>query len=93
MTLNKPRFDATINLGHILTFVGFLATLAAGWVALDKRVTTLEVYQVEQVRRDDAQDYATREQLMLIRQSLQRIEDAQQRMLERESRRLGVAPR
>lgn len=36
------RFDNTINLGHILTFVGFIATGFTVYLALEKRVTVLE---------------------------------------------------
>ena len=32
------RFDNTINLGHILTFLGFLVTIMVTWSTLDKRV-------------------------------------------------------
>lgn len=35
-------FDPTINLGHLLTFVGFLVTIGTAWSALDKRVSLAE---------------------------------------------------
>ena len=35
------RFDNTINLGHILTFLGFLVTIMVTWSTLDKRVVVL----------------------------------------------------
>lgn len=78
----KPKFDATINLGHVLTFIGFIASIFVAWTTLDKRVTALEIHQIHQIQRDDAQDAAVRDQLQAIRQSLQRIEDTQQRLLE-----------
>ena len=33
------RFDNTINLGHLLTFAGFLITIMVSWTTLDSRVT------------------------------------------------------
>lgn len=36
------RFDPTVNLGHILTFVGFIATGAGAYSLLEKRVSLLE---------------------------------------------------
>lgn len=36
------RYDPTVNLGHILTFVGFIVTGAGAYALLDKRVGVLE---------------------------------------------------
>jgi hypothetical protein len=36
------KYDPTINLGHILTFVGFVATGAGAYSLLEKRVAILE---------------------------------------------------
>ncbi len=38
----RVRFEPTINLGHVLTFVGFLMTIAAGWQAMSTRVALVE---------------------------------------------------
>ena len=35
-------FDPTINLGHVLTFVGFLAAGFSAYTTLDKRVSIME---------------------------------------------------
>lgn len=40
--LKKMRFDPRIDLGHILTFLGFVLTIFIGWTNLDKRVVVLE---------------------------------------------------
>jgi hypothetical protein len=40
--MRGPRFDPTINLGHILTAATFLVVGTSGYVALDGRVGTLE---------------------------------------------------
>ena len=69
------RFDPTINLGHVLTFVGFITTMAAGWVNLDKRLTVMETKQLQQVHIDLKQDERLRDELILIRASQERIEN------------------
>lgn len=35
-------FDPTINLGHLLTFIGFLATGFGAYATLDKRLSVQE---------------------------------------------------
>lgn len=49
--MTRIKFDATINLGHILTFVGFMATGFGAYITLDKRVTVNET-KTEQHDRD-----------------------------------------
>lgn len=39
----RVSFDPTINLGHVLTFVGLLAAMSVGWNTMDKRLTIQEV--------------------------------------------------
>lgn len=53
-----PRFDLTINLGHVLTFGGLLVTMAVGWATFDGRLRAVErtletatATLVEQVRQ------------------------------------------
>ena len=36
------KFDSTINLGHILTFLGFMVAGLTAWTTMDKRVVVLE---------------------------------------------------
>lgn len=45
----RIKFDATINLGHILTFIGFLIGGLAAWTNLNNRVLTLEDAKLMQV--------------------------------------------
>lgn len=42
----KPRFDPTINLGHIISMVLFIAALTGGWYLTDYRLSQLE-FQVK----------------------------------------------
>lgn len=53
-----PRFDGTINLGHVLTMGGMLITMAIGWAnfdgrlrAVEKTLETATATLVEQVRQ------------------------------------------
>lgn len=39
----KPIFDPTINLGHILTFFGFIAVGGGAYLNIEKRMTVQEV--------------------------------------------------
>ena len=79
----RPRFDPTINLGHILTFVGFLAAGMAAYNGIDKRLALLEQFRVMQVSRDADQDAAVQAQGADIRASQRRIEDKLDRLAER----------
>lgn len=67
---HKPQFDPTINLGHILTFVGFMLTIFGAWTTLDKRVTIIEersTYQSQIDRNQDAQHAAS---MLAIKEAL-----------------------
>jgi hypothetical protein len=55
------RFDPTINLGHVLTFAGFMVTGFAAYGVVDKRVAVLEEARVSQVQIDRRQDDVTAE--------------------------------
>ncbi len=67
------RFDNTINLGHILTFLGFLVTIMVTWSTLDKRVVVLEESRKAQVAMDNARDLRYGEKVSEIRESLGEI--------------------
>ena len=82
---NRVRYDPTVNLGHVLTFVGFLATGAAGYSDLrernsltDARVTAVEkAAEVEKVRnhsdvqelKQDVRETRNGVQTLLLRQA------------------------
>ncbi len=80
---NRPRFDPTINLGHIITFIGFIAAGMAAYNGIDKRLALLEQFRVMQVSRDAEQDAAVQAQSADIRASQRRIEDKLDRLAER----------
>ena len=82
------RFDNTINLGHILTFLGFLVTIMVTWSTLDKRVVVLEESRKAQAVLDHAQDNRSAERITEIRETLGEIK----RTVERVSDRLERKP-
>ena len=38
----RPRFDPTINLGHLITLAGVIAAVIGGWWVADHRLAALE---------------------------------------------------
>lgn len=67
------RFDNTINLGHLLTFAGFLVTIMVSWTTIDKRVVVLEESRKAQAIMDSAQDLRSAEKFSEIRDTLGEI--------------------
>ena len=65
--------DNTINLGHLLTFAGFLITIMVSWTTLDKRVVVLEESRKAQAIMDSAQDLRSAEKFSEIRDTLGEI--------------------
>lgn len=40
--MTGPRFDFTINLGHVITFGGLIVTMTIGWATFDGRLRAVE---------------------------------------------------
>jgi len=81
------RFDKTINLGHVLTFLGFLITIMVTWTTLDKRVVVLEESRKAQATIDSAQDLRTNEKFSEIKDALGEIKRAVERTNEKLERK------
>lgn len=79
------KFDATINLGHILTFVGFLVAGFTAWTTLDKRVTVIEERANLQAVVDRNQDAQLTNSMIAIRDSLSEIKQQITRIQDRRS--------
>lgn len=77
------KFDATINLGHILTFAGFLVTIASFWQSLDKRVVVLEEARTVQRGTDTRQDVDLNDSKKAVREDLKEISAKLDRLIER----------
>ena len=74
------RFDATINLGHILTFVGFLLAGFGAWSSLDKRLTVIEEHRYLQKQVDLSQDNRATEAALQMRDVLGRLDKQIERL-------------
>jgi len=86
-TLNENKlvkFDSTINLGHLLTFVGFVLTGFGAWSTIDRRLTVLEESRRVQAQIDANQDERLSQSMGQIKESLSDI----RRNLEKVSDRL-----
>lgn len=77
------RFDPTINLGHILTFIGFLITCAMMYTSIDKRVVVLEEARITQAVVDRRQEEALSESRKTVREDLRSIDTKLDRLIER----------
>lgn len=81
------KFDATINLGHILTFLGFILAGFTAWTTLDKRVTVIEERAALQAVVDRNQDGQLTQNMQAIKESLTEIKVQINRISERQDRR------
>lgn len=79
----RIRFDPTVNLGHIITFVGFLIAIFTAWTTLDKRVVVLEEGRKAQESMDRQQDQRALEARSEIRESLQEIKRGMDRLYDK----------
>lgn len=67
------KFDKTINLGHILTFAGFMIAGVGAWTTLDKRVTVIEERANFQAQIDHTQDATQAANMAVIKEALGEI--------------------
>ncbi len=81
----RVQFDPTINLGHVLTFVGLLGAGVVGWNTLDKRVVVLEEAKTYQRERDLAQDNTIRDQLVDLKEAMREVKRSVDKIVERQS--------
>ena len=95
---SKPRsgvrFDPTINLGHILTFSGFLFVGIGGWTTLDKRIVVLEEGKKLQAQIDIGQSQRFEENTGQLKEVLTRLDHQVERLndrLDKQPTRLGPA--
>jgi hypothetical protein len=79
----KIKFDSTINLGHILTFLGFIGAGAVMWGTVDKRVVVLEEARSSQRLVDQRQDIEAADNKKNVREDLKEISNKLDRLIER----------
>lgn len=77
------KFDPTVNLGHILTFVGFMIAIFTAWTTLDKRVTVIEERATFQAQIDRNQDAKLVESMTSIKEALTDIKAHVNRLSDR----------
>jgi uncharacterized coiled-coil protein SlyX len=82
----KVKFDATVNLGHILTFVGFLVAGFGAWSTMDKRVIVLEETRTYQKQIDAMQDGKLLESLAQMKDLMARLEKQVDRLADKQER-------
>lgn len=69
----RLNFDPTINLGHVLTFAGFMGTILVGWTTLDKRVTVMEQRAATIEQRTGEQESRVKEYLSDLKSDVRDI--------------------
>lgn len=69
-TPSRMTFDPTVNLGHILTFLGFLIAGFLAYATLDKRITVVEQRTDAAVVRIAEQDARVNTTLSEIRRDV-----------------------
>lgn len=69
----KLIFDPTINLGHVLTFLGFLAVGGGAYLNIEKRVTVQEVRGEMTARDIDAEKARTGSSLNEIKNDIKEV--------------------
>lgn len=79
----KPRFDPTINLGHMLTFAGFILAGFGAWSTVDSRLMALEEGRKTQAAIDHAQDVRYDTGTRQLQNQLNRMDDKLDRILEK----------
>ena len=79
----RVKFDGTINLGHVLTFCGFIITGVAMWQTMDKRVVMLEEARTVQTATDHRQDVELMDTKKTAREDLKEINAKLDRLIER----------
>ena len=79
----KVVFDKTINLGHILTFIGFIAAIATMYMNVNTRITMLEQYVTYQAKKDETQDAAVKEGKNEIKEALKDVHTSLDKLADR----------
>ena len=72
----RVKFDPTISLGHILTFVGLIIAGFGAWANMDKRVTLAEIAMAQSEQRDNAQDRAAEKNIDSLRADIKSLQSS-----------------
>lgn len=69
----RVQFDPTINLGHVLTFVGFIATGSVAYFDLRERISMQEIRTIAVSAEIDNEKARTRETLKEMRDDVREV--------------------
>lgn len=72
----RIKYDPTVNLGHILTFVGFMLAGFGAWGNIDKRITLTEVQATAALERTTEQDKRMSEVLKELKTDVKDVQRA-----------------
>lgn len=72
----RLNFDPTINLGHVLTFVGFMVAGFGVYGNVDKRLTITEVQSAASADRAGDQDKRIKESLQELKTDVKDVQRA-----------------
>ena len=61
----KPRFDPTVNLGHLITFMGFILAALGGWYTIKGDVAILGT-RIENMEQTTSRLTSTVERLTTV---------------------------
>jgi hypothetical protein len=87
----QMRFDWTVNLGHVLTFIGFMVSGVMAYAAIDKRVVVLEQQAIWSAARDAAIERDNATSRAEMRETLRDVAVSLERLNEKLARQ-GAAP-
>jgi flagellar capping protein FliD len=79
----RISFDPTINLGHVITFIGFIFAGFMAWNTLDKRITVVETQRSQQMQIDATQDQRALDSYISLRETLSRLDRSIERIADR----------
>lgn len=82
----KVSFDPTVNLGHLLTFVGFIATGAIGYFDLRERIAINEQRVIGMSTEMKDERARTSEQLKELKADMREVRQGINDLLRREER-------
>lgn len=81
--MEKFHFDWSVNLGHVLTFLGFILTGFIAFQNLDKRVVVLEQGLNYQAKKDEQQDQMMRDAKAEIKEALRDVHGSLEKLSEK----------
>jgi hypothetical protein len=70
---NSPKFDPTINLGHVITLSGVVLAIVASYYSFSSRLTSVE-FQINRIASVLESTIRQEEQVKSLNQRMDRLE-------------------